>query len=269
MLVDMKKRSNFGASIGALWAGCAAVVVACVGTTSAAAAQELHVLAAGAVTQTVTRLAGEFTRATGERVTLTFAQAGKVRRALDAGTPADVVVLSAPLMAATERAHGVLPGSVVPLGTTGVAVAVRAGAPLPNIATAEAFRSTLLAARSITYADPAYASSGAYVAKLIQRLGIAEAMAPKTILVKSGYGADLVRRGRAQLVVQNLSEIVPVKGVRVVGPLPPSLQTSFTYVAAVPTHAASAGPARAFITYLTRPAARVSWRAAGFQAPVR
>jgi molybdate transport system substrate-binding protein len=268
MLVGMKKRSNIGASIGTLWAGCAALVVAYIGTTNVVDAQELHVLAAGAVTQTVTRLAGEFTRATGERVTLTFAQAGNVRRSLNAGTPADVVVLSAQLMAATERAHGVLPGSVVPLGTTSVAVAVRAGAPLPDIATAEAFRRTLLAARSITYADPAYASSGAYVAKLIQRLGIAEAMA-KTILVKSGYGADLVRRGRAQLVVQNLSEIVPVKGVRVVGPLPPSLQSSFTYVAAVPTHAASAGQARAFITYLTRPAARASWRAAGFQAPVR
>ncbi|HYZ15538.1 MAG TPA: substrate-binding domain-containing protein, partial [Candidatus Acidoferrum sp.] len=219
----MNQRRTVRTPIGVLHAGSIALALVCAATTPAAAAQELHVLAAGAVTQAVTRLADTFTRATGERVTLTFAQAGKVRRALDAGTPADVVVLSAPLMTATERARGVLPGSAVPLGSTGVAVGVRAGAPLPDIATPESFRRTLLAARSITYADPAYASSGAYVAKLIRRLGIAGAMAPKTILVKSGYGAELVRRGRAQLVVQNLSEIVPVKGVRVVGPLPPPL----------------------------------------------
>jgi molybdate transport system substrate-binding protein len=267
----LKERSTVTMTMRTMAAAFAAAVIA--STSSAAPAQtqagELHVLASGAVTDAVTRLAADFTRETGEHVTLTFAQAGKVKRALDAGTPADVVVLSAPLMAKTERTHGVLPGSAVPLGRTGVTLAVRRGAPLPDISTPEALRRTLLAARKITYGDPHFASSGAYVAKMINRLGLTDALAPKTVFVTTGFGADLVAHGRADLVMQNLSEIVPVKGVTVVGPLPPSLETYFTYVAAVPTHAASAAQARAFIAYVTRPAALAAWHRAGFQPAAR
>jgi molybdate transport system substrate-binding protein len=247
----------------------AAAIVASTSSAAPAKTTELHVLAAGAVTDTVTRLAAEFTRETGEHVTLTFGQAGKVKRALDGGTAADVVVLSAPLMAKTERSHGVLPGSAVPLGRTGVTVAVRRGMPLPDISTPAALRRTLLAARKITYGDPHFASSGAYVSKMIQRMGLTDALAPKTVLVTTGFGADLVARGRADLVMQNRSEIVAVKGVTAVGPLPHPLEKYFTYVAAVPAHAAEPAQARAFIAYVTRPAAQAAWRRAGFEAAAR
>jgi molybdate transport system substrate-binding protein len=224
----------------------------------------LHVLSGGAVQAPLQPIVGAFERRTGDRVHVTFGQVGKVRRAFVAGTPTDVVIVSAPVLRSLERSGTIAAGSARALGTTSIGVGVRSGAPLPDISTVAAFRHTLLAARAITYADPATSSSGAQVRRLIARLGLTDALRHKTVLVESGFGGTLVAQGRVSVVIQNVSEIVAVTGVTLAGRLPAALQSYNTYVAAISAHAAHPREARALIDALIQPAERARWRRAGF-----
>lgn len=143
-------------------------------------------------------------------------------------------------------------------------VGVREGAPRPDISTSGAFRQALLAARSITYVDPAQgATSGIYFASLLKTWGIDEAMKPKTTLVPGGYPAELVAKGEVEMVVHQISEIVPVKGVMLVGPLPKDVQKITTYSAGIATKATAPDVAKAFVAYLMTPSARPKFTAAG------
>jgi molybdate transport system substrate-binding protein len=232
--------------------------------TPASAAVELHVLSAGAVQQPVTQVVSAFEQRTGDRVDLSFNQVGKVRRAFAAGQPADVIILSAPALRSFEQRGAIVRGSAVALGETSVGVGVRRGAPLPDISTPAAFRRTLLAARSITYTDPATGSSGAQVYRMLRQLGLVDALKHKTVLTYSGFGGTQVVNGRADMVIQNISEIKAVPGVTLVGPLPAALQSHNTYVAAVSAHAAHPREAQALIDALTRPGERARWRDDGF-----
>src|SRR5438445_10029828 len=111
------------------------------------------------------------------------------------------------------RQGAVTPGTRTDIARTGMGVGVREGAPKPDISTPEAFKQTLLAAKSIVYVDPAQgATSGIHFASVLQRLGIAEAVKAKTKLVPGGYPAELVAKGEAELVAHQISEILPVKG---------------------------------------------------------
>jgi molybdate transport system substrate-binding protein len=242
----------------------AATALALATAAPAGAAVQLRVLSAGAVQAPVTPIVAAFERRTGDRVHLTFNQVGKVKRAFDAGEPADVVIASAPVLHEFERRGAIVRGSAVALGETEVGVGVRRGAPLPDISTPAAFRRTLLAARSITYTDPKTGSSGAQVYRLIQQLGIADALKHKTVLTYSGFGGTQVVNGRADMVIQNISEIKAVPGVTLVGPLPSELQSHNTYVAAVSAHATHPREAQALIDALVRPADKALWRGDGF-----
>lgn len=224
----------------------------------------LHVLSAGAVHAPLQPIVGAFERHTGDRVHVTFGQVGKVRRAFVAGTPADVVIVSAPVLHSLERSGLVVSGSATALGTTSIGVGVRSGAPRPDISTVAAFRRTLLAAPAIAYADPAASSSGAQVRRLIARLGLTDALRHKTVVVERGFAGTLVAEGRATIVIQNVSEIVAVPGVTLVGRLPAALQSYNTYVAAISAHAAHPREARALIDAFVRPAESARWRRAGF-----
>src|SRR5437867_10251432 len=134
-------------------------------------------------------------------------------------------------------------------------VGVRDGAPKPDISTVDAFKRALLEAKSIVYVDPASgATSGTHFASVLQKLGIADAVKPKTKLVPGGYPAELVAKGEVELVVHQISEIVPVKGVALVGPLPKDLQKITTYSAGLAARSAVPEAARAFIAFLARPA---------------
>ena len=143
-------------------------------------------------------------------------------------------------------------------------VGVREGAPKPDISTTEALKKALLAAKSITYVDPSQgATSGVYFSGLLQRWGIADAMKPKTTLVSGGYPAERVAKGEVELVVHQISEIMPVKGVTVVGPLPKDIQKVTTFSAGLVAKAAQPDAARAFIAYLMSAAVRPKFAAAG------
>ena len=143
-------------------------------------------------------------------------------------------------------------------------VGVRDGAPKPDISTTEAFKQALVATRSITYVDPAQgATSGIYFASLLEKFGIADALKPKTTLVPGGYPAELVAKGEVEMVVHQISEIVPVKGVTLVGPLPKDIQKVTVYSAGLTTKATTADVARAFVAFLTSPAMKAKFAAAG------
>src|SRR5437773_2227233 len=148
------------------------------------------------------------------------------------------------------RQRAVIPGTRTDIARTGMGIAVREGAPKPDISTPEALTQTMRAARSLVYVDPAQGgTSGIHFAGVLERLGIAEAVKAKTRLVPGGYPAELVAKGEVELVAHQISEIVPVKGVALVGPLPKDLQKITTYSAglaagcAVPSRPRSAGTA--------------------------
>ena len=227
-------------------------------------AAEIRLVSAGAVKAIVTELAESFRQETGHTVVATFAPVGEVRQRIAAGEPADVVILTDVALEALA-ASGVVPAAARrDIAKVGIGVGVREGAAVPDISTVDAFRQALLAAKSIVYVDPARgATSGIHFAGVLQRLGIADAVKDKTLLWPGGASAEAVADGRAELCVQQMSEILPVKGVKLVGPLPREIQKSTVYSAAPLARSTASETARAFIAYLARPAFKAKFAAAG------
>ncbi|HEY3067041.1 MAG TPA: substrate-binding domain-containing protein [Methylomirabilota bacterium] len=240
-----------------------AIVAAWLAAAPAQAA-EVNVLSAGAVRSIVTELAQAFERETGNTVKLTFGTVGVIRNKLATGERADVVIMTDVAVDEMARQGAVVPGSRTDIGRTGMGVGVREGAPRPDISTADALKQTLLAAKSIVYVDPAQgATSGIHFASVLQRLGIADAVKPKTTLVPGGYPAELVAKGDVELVAHQISEIVPVKGVTLVGPLPKELQKLTVYSAGIVAQSDAPAAARAFVAFLTRADAKPKFAQAG------
>ena len=227
----------------------------------------IKVMSAGAVQAMVTALGAEFERETGHKIELNFNTVGSLRARLQRGEQADLVILSASAIAALEQSGLFVPGSRADLGRTITGVVIKEGAPAPDISTPEAFKRALLAARSVSYSDPAAGgSSGTYFAGVLERLGIADAIAKKAVLGKRGYEvAEAVVDGRAEIGTTFISEALTVPGVEVVGPLPGDLHNANTYTAAI--HAGSASPdaVRALLRKLTDPAGAARWTAAGLE----
>jgi molybdate transport system substrate-binding protein len=235
---------------------------------SPAQATDLTVLSAGALKQVATELIPGFIAQTGDHVTLRADTVGALVHRIEAGEAFDVVLMSPSGLAELAKAGQVSPGSETRLAKVGVGVAVKTGAAKPDIGTVAAFKATMLAARSVAYIDPASGgSSGIYVAKLFETLGIAQAMEPKSVLVKGGLAADAVTDGRADIVLQQISEIVAVPGVTLVGPLPTEIQSETVYAGAVGSGSAVPDTARAFLAALTSPAARSVLAAKGMAPP--
>jgi molybdate transport system substrate-binding protein len=245
----------------------AALAVLALTSPSAVRAAEapLTVLCAGAASVVIERVAHEFERTHGRTVIVSEGTVGQLRARLAAGEHADVIVVSAPALAALDAAGDVVPGTAAVLGRTGIGVGVRSGTTAPDISTPEALKAALLAAPSIATMDAAAgSSSGAYFFALQQRMGIADALRAKTTLKQSGFSCELVAAGKADLCVQNISEIIPVQGVKVV-PFPESLQNYITYAIAVPQRSVDPALARAFIADVTSPARAPLWKNAGLQ----
>ena len=228
-----------------------------------AEAAEIKVLSAGAVRAIVTELAGAFEKETGHKVSLAFGTVGVTRQRL-ATEPADVVIMSEVAIDESIKQDRVVSGTRTDIARTGIGVGVRDGAPKPDISTPEAFKQSLLAAKSLTYVDPAQgATSGIHFAGVLQTFGITDAMKAKTTLVPGGYPAELVAKGEVEMVVHQISEIVPVKGVTLVGPLPREVQKVTVYSAGIATKATAPEVARAFVAFLTTPAVKPKFAAAG------
>ena len=230
----------------------------------------LNVYAPGGVRSALQAAASEFERETGQSVAFTFGTGGAIQKQVAAGAPADVAVLPLDGANALEECGVAASGTRQEVGSVGVGVGIKAGAPRPRIATLQELKASLLAAGSITYADPARGgTSGTYFATVVlPRLGIVEAMQARTVL--AAVGEDAVKRvanGESELVIVQSSEITAVPGAELVGPLPKEVQAEIAYAAVVLAASKAPEAAAAFVRYLVSPQGRAAFAAAGFESP--
>jgi molybdate transport system substrate-binding protein len=233
-------------------------------TTAHVGAAELKVLGGGPVDVTFRDLSAAFARDTGHKVEGTFDTVGVIQAKLKGGEKPDIIILTPAAMDELDKSGALVAGTRVELARARSGLAVRAGAPVPDISTPDALKATLLAARSVAYADPKVATSGAFFATMLTRLQIADEVNKKALLFSRGfYVADAVAEGKAEIGNTNMSEMVPNKGVKVIGALPEPFALVTPYIAAVTTTSTNADSARALIAYLSNAAAREKFRAAG------
>jgi molybdate transport system substrate-binding protein len=234
--------------------------------TAVAEPVEIKVLTSVALTSTMDELAPQFERATGNKLNIGYSLIADIKKRILAGETADVIILSRPVMDDLQKQDKLAPGTIVNVAGTAVAIAVRTGAPKPDISSADALKRSLLEAKSIVYADPAKGgASGVSFAKVIDRLGIAEQLKSKTILVPGAQAADVVAKGEAEIGVGQTSEIVPVAGAQLVGPLPGDLGSVTAFAAGIGAGSKAPEAAKALIQFLTGPTAAPVFTSKGLQ----
>jgi molybdate transport system substrate-binding protein len=227
-------------------------------------AAELRVLSVGSVQIAAKALAADFTKASGNPVLLTIVAPNEIGQKL-AGASYDMVICSVPAMEALDKSGALQPGSRSPLSRVGIGVMVRDGAPLPDVSTPEAFRQTLLAARSIVHGDPATPNqSGVVTMRILAKAGVLEAIKGKARAANLADGFAMVAKGEVELALFNLVELPP--GVRLVGPVPAPLQDYTSYETAVLAKGAAPEAAQAFIKLMTGAPARKIWEASSLEA---
>jgi molybdate transport system substrate-binding protein len=209
----------------------------------------IKILSGGAMRTLMVEVVPLFERATGHKAEIEFALTSALTRKIEDGAVFDVALLPRPELDELGRAGKIASGSTADVTRSTVGFCVRAGAPKPDIATVAAFKRALIGARSISYSD---GPSGAYIAALLLRLGIADAMKPKTRLTSRPV-AELVAAGEAEIGLQQIVAILPVKGADLVGPLPSELQNVIIYSAGLSVAAQESAAARALIRFLAAP----------------
>lgn len=229
-------------------------------------AQEFKVYVAGAAKEVVTRVAPEFSRATGIKVVPVYDTVGALRDRLLQGEKSDVVMLSSAALDALQAKNLIAADSRVSLGSVAIALAVRKGASLPNISTPAALKKILLDAKSISYADPNHgATAGTHFAKVLDRLGIRARIADRTTILPFGVEViEAVADGRIELGVSQSSEISLHPGVSLVGPLPEPYGLVTPYAAACSK--GECGIAKVFMELLQTDVGVAALSEAGFSA---
>jgi molybdate transport system substrate-binding protein len=232
-----------------------------------AVAAEIKLLSAGALTQPLSELIPQFERSGGHKITVLYGTAGAIRAMLEKGEAADMVILPAEGLVEAEKHGWVQPGTRVDLAAVGIGVAVKKGTALPDISTPEALKRLLLEAKAVAYVDPTRGTSGRHFDTVVlPSLGIASEVRAKARLQTEGSAAEFVRRGEADVAVQQVNELLPVEGVTVVGMLPESLQKITVYSAAIATQATASEAVRQFVEYLSAPASQAVFKARGMDA---
>ena len=243
-----------------------AMVVMAAGAPRGAAGAEIKVLTAGAFRQVLLALLPDFERASGHKVTVANDTVGALTKRIAGGEVFDLAVLTAKAVDDLAKEGKFVAGSRASLARVGVGVVVKDGTPKPDISSVAAFKQALLAAKSVAYIDPAAGgSSGIYVAGLLDKLGIAGEVKPKAKLIPGGAVAEHVAKGEAELGIHQISEILPVKGVTLVGPLPAEIQNYTVYAAGVGAHAKESDAAKALLKTLTSPAAAEVLKSKGME----
>jgi molybdate transport system substrate-binding protein len=227
---------------------------------------KLKMLAAGATEGPVRELLPEFTRTSGHEVDVQFSTVGSLKDRFVGGERLDVIALSTVVLEALEKEGRFVPSSRVEFGRASCGVAVRDGMLMPDISTPEKFKRMLHHAGSVAATDPAQGgSSGIYLVKLFERLGMADEMKAKMVHGKAGRDVGhLVLTGRAEIGITFTSEFVPIEGLRVVGNFPKEYEYVNAYGAAIAVGAA-VEPARALLAYLTSPPSKQRFRAFGLE----
>jgi molybdate transport system substrate-binding protein len=218
---------------------------------SGAQAAEIKVLASTAVKTSLEELGPQFEKATGNKVDITFAPAAVLKVKIEEGAAFDVAILAAPITDSLAG-EGKLDTARTTIAHSGIGVAIRKGALKPDISTTEAFKRTLLNAKSVGFT--AAGATGAYLKTLFDKLGIAEELKPK-LKLSQGAAGEAAGTGEVEIGMTQISEILPYANAELVGPLPPDIQ-SYTYFSAAASAASKEGDvARAFIKFLAAPAA--------------
>jgi molybdate transport system substrate-binding protein len=239
------------------------------GATDAA---ELKVLSAGSMRAVLQELGPAFEKSSGHKLSIEYATAGKIEEKVAADDTIDVAILSKPRADKLVRVAKLVGGTATTLASVPIGLAVKKGAPKPDISSVDAFKKTLLNAKSIAIIDPASGgASGVYLAQALEKLGIAE-LKPKTQLVSppAGQGTagigEVVARGEAEIGLQPISQLMVVQGIDIVGPLPGELQSpDLSFMAASPAVSEQPLAAKALIDFLAAPEAKSVYRAKGME----
>jgi molybdate transport system substrate-binding protein len=235
---------------------------------SGAAAAEIRVVSSGGFAAAYRELAPTFEHATGHTLVTDWGPSmGHTPQAVPArlarGEPVDVVIMVGTALGQLVEQGKVLADSRADLARSGIGVVVRAGAPRPDIGTVDALRHALLAARSIAYSDSA---SGVYIQnEMFKRLGIVEQMAGKARMIPAEPVGAVVARGDAEIGFQQISELKPIAGIDLVGPLPSDLQQYTTFSAGVVAGSREPAAARALIRFLASPEAAAAIKSSGME----
>jgi molybdate transport system substrate-binding protein len=230
-------------------------------------AADLTILASGALAEPLKQLSAEFGRRSGNRLTVIPDTTGGLTNRVKAHEKGDVVIVSAPAMDALEKAGLTVKESRVMLARALIGVSIRKGTRAPDIGTVDAFTRTLRRARAIAYTDPAAGgASGIYFTALIKRLGLADDIRNKSVIRAHGIDvADAVAEGVADIGITFMSEMMPNRSVRVIGPFPAAIQDATDYPAEIPAASREKNAARAFIAYASRDAAAKAYRLWGLE----
>jgi molybdate transport system substrate-binding protein len=243
----------------------AAAVFAWAGIAGCAHAADLTIFTGGSMAAPLKEIGRAYTRATGNGLHFVAATTGVLLDKIHAGERPDIIVISAESITALQKEGRIAQGSRSDIARSLLGVAVKKNVRPPDISTPDAFKAAMLSARTISYPDPAKgATSGLYIVSLFQRLGIAEAMKAKTIV--KPVGADVaaaVAAGEAELGVTFVSELIPDKRLRVIGPFPAAIQNPTLYAVAIEAQSAQQDAARRFIAALKSPASKKILKDAG------
>jgi molybdate transport system substrate-binding protein len=234
-------------------------LVAAVALATAANAAEVHVMISGGLTAAVKALVPEYERTTGNKVVLAFGPSmGTTTNAIPVrlarGEPADVLIMVGYALGDLIKAAKVKEGSRVDLVNSPIGIAVKTGSPHPDIATSDAVKRALLAAKSVAYSDSA---SGVYVStEMFDKLGIKEQMKDKARMIPATPVGEIVAKGEAELGLQQISELKPVQGIDIVGPLPADIQKITVFSAGIASVSKEPEAGQALINFLASPTAR-------------
>ena len=235
-------------------------------TPGAVRAAEIKLLCASALHPVIDALIPDFEKSSGHKVMVAYGTAGAVADRVQNGEATDLVISSVPMIDRLQTQGKVAAADRVIIAKVGVGAFVRRGAAKPDISSADAFKRAMLAARSIAYPDPAGGgASGIYVASLLERLGIAAEMKPKTKLSTLGTLYASVASGDVEIGFNQVSEILAQPTVELAAPLPAEIQNYTQFLPGIVTGSSQTDAARALVTFLSSPPAQTVLKAKGFE----
>ncbi|WP_296519913.1 substrate-binding domain-containing protein [Rhodoplanes sp.] len=226
-------------------------------------AAEIRVMSTQAPEQAYRALVPEFEKASGHKVTTIFSGTVDINKRLAAGETYDVLIMARPSIDEHTKSGKVVADSRVDLAKSGIVVAVRKGAPKPDISTIEAFKKTLLAAKSIGYST---GPSGVYLVTLFQRLGITDEIKDKLKQTPTGiFVGSILTSGEVEIGLQQVSELIAFPDCEIIGPLPANIQQMTQFTASIMVDAKSVDAAKEWIKFLVSPAGAAAFKKTGME----
>jgi molybdate transport system substrate-binding protein len=238
--------------LNALAAAAALAIATSIGACGDGRAAEIKIICSNGFQAVMAVLGPQYEKATGNKLVVTYGLAAVLGRQIEGGEAFDLAILAPPQIDSLIKQNKIAADSRKVLARSGMGVMVRTGAPKPDVSTVDAFKHTLLEAKSVAF--PPQGQSGIYLAGLIERLGLSAALKDKLKPIESGpLTGETVAKGEAEIGITPIGELLAVKGVSLVGPLPPEIQNYIVQTAGVSPNAAQGAAARDFLKFLAAP----------------